>query len=70
LFANQDAVGDRKIGQQQHDDRPQRPVRQFPSRKNRRTNLNDKPCGNDVSGRDAMTFRRCNSAELRMVGVL
>ena len=48
--------GDWKTGQQKYDHKPQRPVWQFPSRKNRRTNLNDKPCGNDVSGGDAIDF--------------
>src|SRR5213592_1038061 len=46
--------GDRKTGQQKHDHKTQRPVWQFPGRKNRRTNLNYEPRSNDVSRGDAI----------------
>src|SRR5258708_20066398 len=48
--------GDRKTDQQQHDDKAQRPVRQFPCRKNRRTNLNEESRSDDISGRNAINF--------------
>src|SRR6266566_1549838 len=47
---------DRKTDQQKHDDKTQRPVRQFPCRNNRRTNLNDESRSDDISGRDAINF--------------
>jgi hypothetical protein len=47
---------DRKTDQQKHDDKTQRPVRQFPCRKNRRTNLNDESRSDDISGRNAINF--------------
>src|SRR6266550_312083 len=47
---------DRKTDQQKHDDETQRPARQLPCRNNRRTNLNDEPRSNDISGRDAINF--------------
>src|SRR4030095_4982654 len=47
---------DRKTDQQKHDDKTQRPVRQFPCRNNRRTNLNDESRCDDISGRTAITF--------------
>src|SRR6266550_4523301 len=47
---------DRKTDQQKHDHKTQRPVRQFPCRKNRRTNLNDESRSDDISGRDAINF--------------
>src|SRR4029077_934606 len=48
--------GDRKTDQQKHDDKTQRPVRQFPCRKNRRTNLNDESRSDDISRRNAINF--------------
>src|SRR3981189_583833 len=47
---------DRKTYQQKHDDKTQRPVRQFPCRNNRRTNLNDESRSDDISGRNAINF--------------
>jgi hypothetical protein len=47
---------DRKTNQQKHDDKTQRPIRQFPCRKNRRTNLNDESRSDDISSRDAIDF--------------
>src|SRR5436309_8554482 len=47
---------DRKSDQQKHDDKTQRPVRQFPCWNNRRTNLNDESRGDDISGCNAINF--------------
>src|SRR5262245_24138065 len=47
---------DRKTDQQKHDHKAQRPIRQFPCRKNRRTNLNDECRSDDIRSRDAIDF--------------
>src|SRR4030095_6313201 len=47
---------DGKTDQQKHDDKTQRPIRQFPRRKNRRTNLNDECRSDDIRSRDAIDF--------------
>src|SRR5215831_8219330 len=46
----------RKTDQQKHDHKTQRPIRQFPCRKNRRTNLNDERRSYDIRSRDAIDF--------------
>src|SRR5947208_3193370 len=47
---------DGKTDQQKHNDETQRPVRQFPCRKNRRSNLNDESRSDDIGRRNAINF--------------
>jgi hypothetical protein len=54
---------DGKPDEQKHDDQAKSPVWQLPRRKNGRTDLNDKPRGDDVGRRHAINFPPFNLFE-------